>query len=272
MKTAGIVQRVFKRRKNHFTKSSTGGLVLAGLTIAILVLVVLAAGSMGQGRDKDGSKSERFDLSVREDFFSGFAGDMEALARGMKKCEQTLEQDPKNAEALVWHGSGLSYDAKRAFMAGDVEKGRQIQAQAVKEMNDAVTMRPDDVSVLIPRGSVFLSAALHVPSPEVAKKHFQIAADDYEKVLRLQTPVFSKLSVHSRGELLGGLAEAWNGLGNMEKSRGYLQRMLEEFPDTSYSRRGKGGLINGTKTRGAWNDLPKLPRRRSPRMHTQYAI
>ena len=74
-------------------------------------------------------------------------------------------------------------------MAGDVEKGRKIQAQAVKEMNDAVAMRPDDVSVLIPRGSIFLSAALHVPSPEVAKRGFQLAADDYEKVLRLQTPV-----------------------------------------------------------------------------------
>ena len=81
---------------------------------------------------------------------------MKALARGMIKCEQALAKDPKNAEALVWYGSGLSYEAKRAFMAGDVEKGRKIQAQAVKEMNDAVAMRPDDVSVLIPRGSLFL--------------------------------------------------------------------------------------------------------------------
>jgi tetratricopeptide (TPR) repeat protein len=247
MRKARIGQRVLETRKNHFKKSGTGGLVLAGLTIGTLVLMLFATGSMGQGRDQGGSKSERFDLSVREDFFSGFAGDTEALTRGMKKCGQALAKDPKNAEALVWHGSGLSYEAKRAFMAGDVEKGRQIQAQAAKEMNDAVTMRPDDASVLIPRGSIFLSAALHVPSPEVAKKDFQIAADDYEKVLRLQTPVFSKLSVHSRGELLGGLAEAWNGLGNTEKSRGYLQRMMEEFPDTSYSRRAKEVLSTAPK-------------------------
>jgi len=73
----------------------------------------------------------------------------------------------------------------------------------------------------------------------VAKRDFQVAADDYEKVLRLQTPVFSKLPVHWRGELLGGLAEAWNGLGDTKKLRGYLQRMMEEFPDTSYSRRAK---------------------------------
>lgn len=131
---------------------STSGLVLAGLTIGTLLLIVLSTESMGQGRDQGGSKTERFDLSVREDFFSGFAGDMKALARGMTKCEQALAKDSQSAEALVWHGSGLSYDAKRAFMAGDVEKGRKIQALAVKEMNDAVAMRPDDVSVLIPRG------------------------------------------------------------------------------------------------------------------------
>lgn len=95
----------------------------------------------------------------------------------MKKCEQALAKDPRNAEALVWHGSGLSFQAKQVCMAGEVEKGRQIQAQAAKEMNDAVAMRFDDVSVLIPRGSIFLSAALHVPSPKVARKDFQIAAD-----------------------------------------------------------------------------------------------
>ena len=73
MRSARIGQRVFETRKNHFKKSSTGGLVLAGLTIGALVLTVLATGPMGQGREQGGSKSERFDLSVREGFFSGFA-------------------------------------------------------------------------------------------------------------------------------------------------------------------------------------------------------
>lgn len=247
MKKARIGQRILEDGKNHFTRSHSGSLVLAGLTIGALVLTVIAIGSVGQERGQNGSKPERFDLAVREDFFSGFAGDMEALARGMKKCEEALAKDPKNAEALVWHGSGLSFDAKRAFMAGDVEKGRQIQAQAAKEMNDAVALRPDDITVLIPRGSILLSAALHVPSPELARKDFQIAADDYEKVLRLQASVFSTLPVHSRGELLGGLAEAWNGLGNTEKSRGYLQRMTEELPDTSYWRRAREVLSTAPK-------------------------
>jgi hypothetical protein len=39
-------------------------------------------------------------MLVREDFFSGFAGSSEGLERGMRKCEEVLAKDPKNAEAL----------------------------------------------------------------------------------------------------------------------------------------------------------------------------
>jgi hypothetical protein len=132
-------------------------------------------------------------------------------------------------------------------MAGNLEKGRQIQAQGVQKMNEAAAMKPEDVAVLIPRASVFLSAALHVPSPEVAKKDFRFAANDYEKILQLQAPIFSNLSVHARGELLGGLAEAWNGLGDIEKSCAYLKhlkRLTEQLPDTAYGRRAKEALAS----------------------------
>ncbi|HTT33647.1 MAG TPA: hypothetical protein VMH48_08595 [Methylomirabilota bacterium] len=211
--------------------------VIPTMTAIFLAGLALVAGEREQGRGAP--NTERFDMQVREDFFSAFAGDQQALERGMKKCEEALAKDPKNAEALVWHGSGLSYSAKKAFMSGDVERGRQIQAQGVKEMNDAVALRPDDVTVLIPRASIFLSAALHVPSPEVAKRDFQIAADDYEKTLRIQAPAFSRLPIHARGELLGGLAEAWNGLGETEKARSYLSRIVQELPNTAYAQRAK---------------------------------
>ena len=221
--------------------------VLGAVLSWMVTLAVVSAGSNGQTLAQGAAQSQRFDLAVREDFFAGFAGDAEAMSRGMKRCEEALAKDPKNAEAMVWHGSGLTFDAKRAFMAGDIEKGRQIQAQAMREMSDAVALRPDDVSVLIPRAAVMISAALHVPSQEVAKRDFQIAADDYEKVLKLQTPVFSGMPVHSRGELLGGLAEAWNGLGNQEKLRAYLQRMVDELPGTLYADRARGILSTEPK-------------------------
>jgi tetratricopeptide (TPR) repeat protein len=238
---------MFWKGDNFFNQCRTGGLILAGLAICAFVLASVAASS-GQEQKQGGTQAERFDILVRQDFFAGFAGDTEALARGMKKCEEELAKDPKNPEALVWHGSGLSYQAKAAFTEGDAEKGRKIRAQAEQEMNDAVSMRPDDEAVLIPRAATSLSAALHVPSAEVARKNFQTAADDYEKILRIQTTGFAKLPMHTRGELLGGLAEAWNGLGNTEKSRGYLQRMMEELPNTPYSRQAKDLLSTAPKS------------------------
>jgi hypothetical protein len=221
-------------------------------SLAVLAVLALGGSSLAslakQGAGQSGAKQQRFDMLVREDFFAGFAGDAEALERGMRKCNEELAKDPQNAEVLVWHGAGLSYSAKKEFMAGNIEKGREIQARGMQEMNEAVGRRPDDVAVLIPRGSVLLSAALHVPSPEVAKRDFQIAVGDYEKILQLQTSYLADVPVHAKGELLGGLAEGWNGLGEMEKSRGYLRLMIEELPGTAYSRRAQEVLDGGAKT------------------------
>ena len=56
----------------------------------------------------------RFDYGVRADFFAGFRGDAERLARGMTLCEDLLAANPDHADALVWHGTGLM------FLAGEV--------------------------------------------------------------------------------------------------------------------------------------------------------
>ena len=56
---------------------------------------------------------QRFDMVVRADFFAGFAGDEARLAKGMATCEEVLAVTPNHAEALVWHGSGLAFNAVR---------------------------------------------------------------------------------------------------------------------------------------------------------------
>lgn len=240
------------------------GLRLAGLkanapamtALALAIGLVPAVGGLVAAADGDRAKTDqaagaqqeqRFDMQVREDFFAGFAGDAEALARGMKRCEEELAKDPKNAEALVWHGAGLRYSSKKEFIAGDFAKGREIQARGTQEMDEALALRPDDVAVLIPRASVFLAAALHVPSPEEAKKDFEVAARDYGKTLKLQESYFSGLPVHARGEIYGGMAEALNGLGNSAESRQYLEKMVRELPGTAYARKASDALTAPAK-------------------------
>lgn len=190
----------------------------------------------------------RFDPQVRRDFFAGMRGDKDSFARAMKTCEDALAKDPKNAEALVWHGAGLYFEAKGPFMKGDYQKGMGFQRRGIQEMNDALSMQPENVGVLIPRAAVFLAAAPHIPAPDAAKQDFQTATDDYEKVLKLQAAYFGMLPVHSRGELLGALAEGWWGLGNADTSKEYLTRMVKEVPGSVYAQRADALLTMPPKS------------------------
>ena len=101
---------------------------------------------------------QRFDYLVREDMFRGFAGDTAAFERAMALCETRLAEDPNNAEALVWHGTGLLFRAGEAVRTGDHDKGVALNRTGLAEMAKAVALRPNDISVLIPRGSVMLAA------------------------------------------------------------------------------------------------------------------
>lgn len=179
----------------------------------------------------------RFDELVRSDFFAGLAGDKEKLDRAMKVAEDTLAKNPKNAEAMVWHGGGVYFESKDWYMKGDYVKGGQFMQDGLREMDEAVALAPDNIGVLIPRAAVLLGSAPHVPMPDMARQMFEKATGDYEKILRIQADDFATMPVHSRGELLGALAEGWHALGNDEKSRGYLQRMVKDAPNSAYAKK-----------------------------------
>ena len=95
---------------------------------------------------------ERFDMRVRNDFFAGFAGNQEALDRAMKLCEDELARNPANAAALVWHGSGVFFESRNYFRAGDRAKGVEFWQRGLGEMDKAVAMAPDNLGVRILAG------------------------------------------------------------------------------------------------------------------------
>ena len=105
----------------------------------------------------------RFDHIVRNDFFSGFTGNAEALTRGMNVCEQVLAANPNHAEALVWHGAGLFFQSGQLFQQGKREEGMQLSARGMAEMDKSVALAPDDIGVRIPRGAALLAAARFMP-------------------------------------------------------------------------------------------------------------
>jgi tetratricopeptide (TPR) repeat protein len=205
--------------------------------IAWLVAFVLSTGQ--------GPANQRFDYLVRADFFAGAAGDAARLQHAKTVCEEALATNPKHAEALVWHGSILFVEAGRAFGSGDFAAGGQLFQRAVQEMNDAVSLAPDNPGVLIPRGAVLIEGT-RAMQPEMAKPLLESAVKNYEHVLEIQQPVWSTLGDHAKGELLFGLADASARLGRPEKAREYFNRLVADAPASGETPRAKVWLETGT--------------------------
>lgn len=196
------------------------------------------------------SPSVRLDKVVRNDFFAGMMGDKAKLDRGMKFCEDILASDSKHPEALVWHGGGLLTRAENAYRAGEPSLGDKLWEMGLREMNTAVTLQPNNMAVLIGRSATIVGVAQSGwdASDANSRALLESALRDYEKVYEWQKPAFDKLSNHSRGELLFGLASGWSILGHHEKARYFLSRIIEKCAGTDYETEAQTWLKGKSET------------------------
>jgi tetratricopeptide (TPR) repeat protein len=201
--------------------------------LCFAIALTTALGSAGQAQPTP-PEAQRFDELVRADFFAGVAGDAAALDRAMRLIEATLAKNPERPDVLVWHGAGLVARAGQAFEKGDTAAGDGFWQRGLKEMDQAVTMAPENIAVLIPRGAVLLEISRAVPESDQAKALLAKGVADYEKTLALQAPYFKYLSEHSRGELLFGLAEGLHRLGERDRARTYFERLRSEARNSEY--------------------------------------
>ena len=198
-----------------------------------------------------------FRYEVREDMFQGFAGDRAAFTRAMALCEARLAENPNHAEALVWHASGLLFQAGEAFRARNESGATALNQRALTEMARAVALRPDEIEVLVVRASSLLAAAMNTSDGERARPHIVTAVVDFEKAVALQQRQLASMATHPKGELYAGLAEGW----------GAPRRRAESaiLPDThgrrtarhALCRRGQGAARQ--PERHVAHHLPRLP-------------
>jgi tetratricopeptide (TPR) repeat protein len=198
------------------------------------------------------SAQERFDKVVRNDFFTGFAGNRENLARGMKKCEEILAANPTHAEAMVWHGAGIFFESGVAARNKDFPKAMELYKRGLDEMAAAVALAPENVGVLIPRGASLLTASQGMQG-DGAKELLQTGLADYEKVYALQKNYFDKLNGHARGELLFGLAEGYLRTGDQAAARQWFEKLAAvKDPENGHLTQAKAYLesnkLEGSKT------------------------
>jgi len=178
---------------------------------------------------------DRFDFKVRNYFFAGLAGDAASLEKGMKICEEILANDPKQPEALVWHGTGLITESREAFQKGDEKNGAALWQRGLDEMDQAETMAPNDLGVRIVRGAVLLVASQYLPG-EAARPLIEKGLTDYEKAYSVQGPDLSHLGTHKSGELMIGMADAYARLGQEDKAQQWFERIQKDLPGTPYAK------------------------------------
>jgi hypothetical protein len=188
--------------------------------------------------------ADRFDMLVRADFFAGFGGDTARLTRGMETCAKVLQENPRHAEALVWHGSGLLYQAGSAFAVNDSARGTELWGRGIEEMDRAVTLAPGDPGVLVPRGAVLLQATRNMPAA-MARPLIESAVKNYERALDVQKDRFASMGDHPRGELLFGIADGYARLGDAVTARRYFERLVQDVPGSGQAPRARAYLTTG---------------------------
>jgi tetratricopeptide (TPR) repeat protein len=227
----GVFGRPEVNLESHF-----GGNDMKTIKTIILLSIILSATATAQ---------QRFDMLVRDDFFAGISGDTERFERAMHKIEDARKQNPKDPEIMVWHGAGLYFQSGLAFAKNDTQNGITLRTQGIAEMNKAVKLAPDNVSVRIPRGAVLISSARYAP-PQYARPLLEAGVSDYEQTLRLQSDLMDKLSTHSKGELLLGLADGYSQLGNVKKAKQYFDTMATDpiLKGSKYEQKANAWLEN----------------------------
>lgn len=184
--------------------------------------------------------AESFEQAAEREFTAGFQGDAEALARGMKLCEKALASDPENAGALAWHGAGLYFHAGQAAAKGDYEGAGELMQNGAAEMDKAVSLEPGNAAVRITRGMTMLNAArFGAPEPQSL---YQTVTEDFEKVIAVAGSGWPQLPAGLRAELLQGLADAYQGIGQPAKAKIFMKRVAAEHPGTPQAGRAEKWL------------------------------
>jgi tetratricopeptide (TPR) repeat protein len=214
------------------------------MMISLAALLLLTSAILAQGPP---------DLqTLRSDMFAVLTGDVERFERGMKTLEGMLAKNPKDPVLKVLWGTGLFARSGEAFKKGDMGGAMKVWQSGLDEMAQAVELAPENLVVRGRRGVVLISASRATP-PQMAKPLLELAVGDFEKILQIREKenTFSQNSAHKRGELLIGLADGWNRMGNTDKARGYFERVTKELRGTIYEERAKAWLEGKPEAKAA---------------------
>ncbi len=185
--------------------------------------------------------STRFDDCVREDAFSAYAGDADALDRFWCRLKVHLTQDPYHAAAVAWRGGAYLFASGFAYRAGDRAQGQHLEHVAYADLDRAIELAPNDVGVRI-QHMITLAATLRYASGSRKVLSIQQAQRDLDVRVHLTPRPFSE---HARGEVWAINAQLQKARYDLappskkeeEQARllQILEAMAEDTPDSTYA-------------------------------------
>ncbi len=209
-------------------------------SIKFAYLTGAAVLGLALGMASNAMGAEDIQTMAQREFTAGFAGDTQALKRGMSACEEALGQNPGNVDAMVWHGAGTYFQAGQAAAQGDYGAAEELTRKGMGEMDKAVDLQPDSVSVRTTRGLVLANAArFGAPGPHSL---FTTAAGDLEKVILLAGEGWQQMPAPLRAQILLGLADSCDATGEKDKAKSAMERLVAEHADTPQAKRASEWL------------------------------
>jgi tetratricopeptide (TPR) repeat protein len=170
------------------------------------------------------------------DIFLGFAGDKEALKRGIDSIDKLLVQNPDNAEALVWHGGATLFQS-RLDGETDMQKRTAMFQKGTSEMDRAVSLAPDSIDVRISRGGILRMLTPGMPNFPILKTLIENARSDYQFAFDSQKDQLDRLGTHPLGELLQGLGDLYSRQGKTKEAETYYVMIQTKLRGTPYAER-----------------------------------
>jgi hypothetical protein len=169
--------------------------------------------------------------------FATFNGPPEKFESLMQAVDRTLAADPDNAAAMLLRGVGRARRSGEAVERKDFAAVADLWQQALADLDRARALAPDNERIIGGRAAFLASVSRQMP--ESAPRPFLPSViTDFEKVLRQwEAGGFADKSVHQRGELLTGLAEALARTGSTDRAQQYFGRITRELPGTPYADR-----------------------------------
>jgi len=175
---------------------------------------------------------------VREEIFSGWmTSDMARFEAGVAKLDAILAADPKAADAVAWRAGATMFRGVRALEAGDRAEFDRKYAETLAELKRARAMATPAqmTAVLAVTGGTLATFGDRMPA-ELRRAAWAQVREAYGELRGVQKAFFDRMPVHMRGEVLAGLAQAEQRLG---ESGPALAELIAALPDTVYGKRAK---------------------------------